>query len=139
MTVKDDLYRQEILEHYRHPQNYGRFKRPTFQSYKINPLCGDEIDLQLRLDSRNQILDARFAGSGCALSIASASLLTEWLKGKDLSRAKKLNSGKALKFLGAEIGPARHKCALLAFDVLQQILKSYGDKRTSPKKITRRR
>lgn len=118
---EQELYRQEILEHYRHPQNFGRLKKSSYQSYMVNPLCGDEMDLQLRME-RGQVKNVKFMGRGCALSIASASLFTEQLKGKSLAQLKKLTARSVLKNLGVPIGPARRKCALLVSDALQEII-----------------
>ena len=120
--MSNDLYRQEILEHYRHPQNFGRLKKPNFQAYKINPLCGDEIDLQISTDKSGRIKDVRFAGSGCALSIASSSLLTESLKGKSFSQLRKLKENQVIKSLSGKISPSRRKCVLLPFEALREIL-----------------
>jgi nitrogen fixation protein NifU and related proteins len=116
-----EIYNQEILEHYRHPQNYGRLKKARFSAYKINPLCGDEMDLYLAVDKKCRITDARFTGSGCAISIASASLFTENLKGKSLSALKKIKPESAIKNLGIPIGAGRRKCALLPYEALQEI------------------
>lgn len=120
--MNNQLYQQEILEHYRHPQNFGRLKKPTLQSKKINELCGDEITIQLRLNKKEKIVGVRFQGSGCALSIASASLFTESLKGKTLAQIKKIKPKQVLKSLGVRIGPARKKCVLLPYDALQKAL-----------------
>jgi nitrogen fixation NifU-like protein len=118
-----ELYNQEILEHYRHPQNYGRLKKADFSAYQVNPLCGDEMDMQLRLDKRGRIKEVGFTGAGCAISMASASLLSENLKGKTLAGLKKIKPEAVIKNLGVPIGPSRRKCALLSYDALREILK----------------
>jgi nitrogen fixation NifU-like protein len=116
-----ELYNQEILEHYRRPQNYGHLKKADLSAYQVNPLCGDELELQLQLKS-GRVKAVRFSGAGCAISMASASLLTENLKGKTLAGLKKLTDKQVIKNLGVPIGPARRKCALLPYEALREIL-----------------
>lgn len=117
----DDLYRDYILEHYRHPHNFGTMEDATASYEGANPLCGDRITLQLRV--RDGVLDGvSFTGRGCAISQASASLLTDEVKGKPIGEAAKLSSSDVLDLLGIEISPARMKCALLSLDTLQHAL-----------------
>ena len=120
--MSDDLYRQEILEHYRHPQNYGKLKKFSLQAHKPNPLCGDEITLQLLAGKDGRISQAAFTGSGCALSIASASIFTQSLRGKSPSQLRRIKPEQAIRLLGVAVSPARRKCALLPFEALQNIL-----------------
>lgn len=117
--MDSQLYRQEILEHYHNPQNFGKLKKSDLKVKKVNELCGDEISLQLRLDSKNKIIDVKFTGSGCALSVASASLFTERIKGMSLNRAKKIAPKQVLKALKVPVSPARSKCVLLPLDALR--------------------
>lgn len=124
-----DIYREELLEHYRHPQNFGKLKKYTYSADKPNPLCGDEIILQLLEDKQGKIKDAKFQGVGCVLSIASASLLTEWMKGKSRQQLARLKPEQVVKNLSIEVGPARRKCALLVYEALQEILKAQNEKR----------
>jgi len=117
----DDLYRDYILEHYRRPHNFGTMEDPTASYEGANPLCGDRITLQVRV--RDGVLDGvAFTGRGCAISQASASLLTDEVKGKAVASAAGLSSSDVLELLGIEISPARMKCALLSLDTLQHAL-----------------
>jgi nitrogen fixation NifU-like protein len=117
----DDLYRDYILEHYRHPHNFGTMEDATASYEGANPLCGDRITLQLRV--KDGVLDGvAFTGRGCAISQASASLLTDEVKGKPIDEAAKLSSSDVLDLLGIDISPARMKCALLSLDTLQHAL-----------------
>jgi nitrogen fixation NifU-like protein len=117
----DDLYRDYILEHYRRPHNFGVLEDAHAQHEGANPLCGDRITLQLRL-SGGQIAGVGFTGRGCAISQASASLLTDELKGKSVDDAAKMTSTDILELLGIEISPARLKCALLSLETMQHAL-----------------
>ncbi|KKW10528.1 MAG: SUF system FeS assembly protein, NifU family [Parcubacteria group bacterium GW2011_GWA2_49_9] len=117
-----DIYREEILSQYRNPQNFGVMKRPSRESYKVNPLCGDGIRLQILLTPKGVVKKVRFSGTGCAISIAAASLLTSWMEGKSLAQLKRLKPESVQKLLGVEVGPARHKCLFLSFEALRDIL-----------------
>ncbi len=119
-----DLYREEILEHWQNPQNWGTLKNFDLDAEVVNPLCGDEIRVQVKLDNnRSTIDDIRFAGNGCAISIASASILSENIKNKPLSQIKSLKGEDVLKTLGgrANFPPARLKCAFLALEAIRQL------------------
>ena len=117
----DDLYRDYILEHYRRPHNFGTLEGVTASHEGSNPLCGDRITLQLRV--RNGKVDGvGFTGRGCAISQASASLLTDEIKGKPLEAAAAMGPKDVLDLLGIEISPARMRCAMLSLDTLQQTL-----------------
>ncbi len=117
----DDLYRDEILEHYRRPHNFGTLAAPdaTYEGY--NPLCGDRITLMLGIRD-DVIQDVAFTGRGCAISQASASMLTDQLRGKPLTEVARLTNEDVLDELGIEISPARLKCALLSLDTLRHAL-----------------
>ena len=117
----DDLYRDYILEHYRRPHNFGVIDDANAQHEGANPLCGDRITMQLRL-SGGKIAAVGFTGRGCAISQASASLLTDDIKGKEIDDAAKLTADHVLELLGIEVSPARLKCALLSLDTLQHAL-----------------
>ena len=117
----DDLYRDYILEHYRRPHNFGVLDDANASYEGSNPLCGDRITMQLRLTG-GKIAGVGFTGRGCAISQASASLLTDEVKGKSVDDATKLTSTDILDLLGIEISPARMKCALLSLDTLQHAL-----------------
>jgi nitrogen fixation protein NifU and related proteins len=117
----DDLYRDYILEHYRRPHNFGVLDNATATQEGANPLCGDRITLQLRVIG-DQIAAVGFTGRGCAISQASASLLTDEVKGKEVDAAAGMKASDVLDLLGIEISPARMKCALLSLETLQGAL-----------------
>jgi nitrogen fixation protein NifU and related proteins len=117
----EDLYRDYILEHYRRPHNFGVLENATASHEGANPLCGDRLTLQVRV--RDARIDGiGFTGRGCAISQASASLLTDEVKGKSVDDAARLGSSDVLDLLGIEISPARLKCALLSLETLQLAL-----------------
>jgi len=118
MAIDDQFYREFILDHYKNPRNFGRLEPADISHEEYNPLCGDLVgmDLQVR-DGR--IEDVRFHGRGCAISQASASLLTERLKGMSLDEARQISKDDVLDELGIDISPARLKCALLSLKVLK--------------------
>jgi len=118
----DDLYRDEILEHYRNPHNFGTLEEPDAQSEGANPLCGDRITLMLGIGDGGTIEEVAFTGRGCAISQASASMLTDEIKGKPLDEISRLGREDVLNNLGIEISPARLKCALLSLQTLRQAL-----------------
>jgi nitrogen fixation NifU-like protein len=115
----EDFYRENILDHYRNPRNKGRLEHPTHTHEEHNPLCGDVIRIDLHVNEDNVIDQVRFDGHGCAISQASASMLTEMVQGKTLDEAKALSKEDILEALGIEIGPVRLKCALLSLKVLK--------------------
>ena len=118
MAADDQFYREYILDHYRNPRNFGRLEKPDISHEEDNPLCGDVIGLDFKLED-GLIADVRFRGRGCAISQASASLLTERLKGMSLEEARRIGREDVLGELGIEISPARLKCALLSLKVLK--------------------
>jgi len=117
----DDLYRDYILEHYRRPHNFGVIEEPTARYEGANPLCGDRITMMLGI-SDGIVKDVAFTGRGCAISQASASLLTDEVKGKPVEEVAKMTSQDLLDLIGIEISPARLKCALLSLDTLEHAL-----------------
>jgi nitrogen fixation NifU-like protein len=117
----DDLYRDYILEHYRRPHNFGVLESPSVSVEGHNPLCGDRITLQLGV--RDGVVErVAFTGRGCAISQASASLLTDEIKGKPLAVVAAFRADDLLELLGIEISPARLKCAMLSHDTLRRAL-----------------
>lgn len=116
--ISADMYQDIILDYYRNPRNFGRIKNPDVKARDTNPLCGDIIEMELKLNG-NKIVDAKYTGKGCAISQAAASMLTETIIGKSLDYVKKLDKEDILKLLGIEISPVRLKCALLSFKVLK--------------------
>jgi nitrogen fixation NifU-like protein len=115
----DDIYRQYILEHYREPRNHGHLENPDIHAADTNPLCGDRVELDLRVND-GRVEEVRFSGRGCAISQASASMLTEKIEGATLEELKALRPNDVLEMLGVEIGPARQRCAVLSLRVLHQ-------------------
>ncbi len=114
----DDFYRDYILDHYRHPRNFGHLERIDAQAEDLNPLCGDQIRMELELDD-GVVKDVRFSGKGCAISQASASMLTERVKGMKLDDVAKLSKDAVLEDVGIGISPTRMKCAMLGLRVLK--------------------
>ena len=119
----DDLYRDEILEHYRNPHNFGILESPTTAKEGANPLCGDRITLMLGISDDGTVEDVAFTGRGCAISQASASMLTDEIKGKTLDEISHMGSKDVLENLGIEISPARMKCAMLSLETLREATK----------------
>lgn len=114
----DDFYRDYILDHYRNPRNFGTLEKSDVEAEDLNPLCGDQIRMQLKLDD-GVVKDVRFFGKGCAISQASASMLTEAVKGMKLSDVAKLPKDVVLENVGIGISPTRMKCAMLGLRVLK--------------------
>jgi nitrogen fixation NifU-like protein len=117
----DDLYRDYILEHYRRPHNFGTLESPSASVEGSNPLCGDRITLQIGVHD-GVVDEVAFTGRGCAISQASASLLTDEIKGKPLVDVDGFRADDLLDLLGIEISPARLKCAMLSHDTLRKAL-----------------
>ena len=114
----DDLYRENILEHYKQPRNFGELADPDLEFEDNNPLCGDELKVQLRVDD-GRIADVRFSGHGCAISQASASMASEELFGMHVDDLLRLDREFVLDLLGIKISATRMKCALLSLKVLK--------------------
>lgn len=121
--MSSDIYKDIILDYYRHPRNFGDLQDPDVRAKDSNPLCGDIIEMQLKIKD-GKIDDLRFKGRGCAISQASASMLTELAKGKTLEEVKALSKADILNMLGVDPGPTRIKCALLGLKVIK--LAVYG-------------
>ena len=115
----DELYREYILEHYKHPHNYGELPDPDLEAEDYNPLCGDELRVQLKLGGDGRIADVRFSGHGCAISQASASMVSDEIKGMKAEDLLKLDKDFVLDLLGIDISATRMKCALLSLKVLK--------------------
>jgi nitrogen fixation NifU-like protein len=112
----DDFYRDFILDHYRNPRNYGHLDHPEASAEDLNPLCGDTIRMEFDVDG-DVVRDVRFSGKGCAISQASASMLTETIKGMRLEEIAKLSKDVVLENVGIGISPTRMKCATLGLRV----------------------
>jgi nitrogen fixation NifU-like protein len=113
----DDFYKEYILDHYRNPRNFGHLENPTAKAEDLNPLCGDKIAMELLVGPDGKIADVRFTGKGCAISQASASMLTESIKGKTLEEVAHLSHDVVLENVGIGISPTRMKCAMLGLKV----------------------
>jgi nitrogen fixation NifU-like protein len=114
----DDFYRDYILDHYRSPRNFGTLEQPDVSAEDVNPLCGDQIRVELKLDD-GKISDVRFSGKGCAISQASTSMLLETVKGMKLTDVAQLPKDAVLENVGIGISPTRMKCAMLGLRVLK--------------------
>jgi nitrogen fixation protein NifU and related proteins len=114
----DDLYKEYILDHYRNPRNFGHLDHADVTAEDLNPLCGDKIRVELKLDD-GKIEDVRFSGKGCAISQASMSMLTESLRGQRLEDVARMPKETVLENVGIGISPARMKCAMLGLKVLK--------------------
>jgi nitrogen fixation NifU-like protein len=123
----DDLYREVIIEHYKNPSYRGHLDPHDFSFADSNPLCGDHIQIDLRVDEENKVADARFEGHGCAISQASADLLIESVIGKSIDEVKKMSKQDILDLLGIDLGPVRLKCALLSLKVLKAGVYGLGE------------
>jgi nitrogen fixation protein NifU and related proteins len=123
----DDLYRDLIIDHYKNPQYRGHLDPNDIHFEDDNPLCGDHIEMTLRVDAAGKVVDGRFDGKGCAISQASADLLVESVIGKPVEDLKKLSKQDVLDLLGIELGPVRLKCALLPLKVLKAGVYGLGE------------
>ena len=115
----DDVYREYILEHYKHPHNWGELEAADLEFEDNNPLCGDELKVQLKVDDAGKIVDLRFSGHGCAISQAAASMTGDEVKGMSVDELLKLDKSFVLDLLGIDISATRMKCALLSLKVLK--------------------
>ncbi|MFC1641014.1 Fe-S cluster assembly sulfur transfer protein SufU [Patescibacteria group bacterium] len=113
------IYKEIILDHYRNPRNYGKLKDATHSADSNNPLCGDKLFIDMIVEG-DIISDIKFHGKGCAISMASASMLTERLKSQPLAAIQEINEAEIQKMLGVELSPSRVKCAMLAIRVMSQ-------------------
>ncbi len=121
-----EIYKEIILDYYRHPRNYGKLEKFDITARDSNPLCGDEIEMQIRISDGGKIGEILFSGRGCAISQASASMLTELAKGKPLEWVRELSKEDVVKMLGnPDLGPARIKCALLGMKVIKMGVYGY--------------
>jgi nitrogen fixation NifU-like protein len=115
----DALYREQILEHYKHPHNFGTLDDVDLEFEDNNPLCGDELRVQLKVDDERRITDVAFSGQGCAISQASASMVSDEVVGMSVDELLKLDRQFVLDLLGIDISATRMKCALLSLKVLK--------------------
>jgi nitrogen fixation NifU-like protein len=123
----DDLYRELIIDRYKNPQYRGALDPHDIAFEDDNPLCGDHIRVELRVDQNGNVQEAAFDGHGCAISQASADLLMETVVGKSLDEVKQLSKDDLLGMLGLDLGPVRLKCALLSLKVLKAGVYGLGE------------
>ncbi len=122
----DDLYRENILDHYRRPRFKGKLEPHTHRHHEHNPVCGDDLQIDLLVNDDGIVEKAAFSGHGCAISQASASMLMERIQGKPLEEVKKISKEDILEDLGIPIGPVRLKCALLSLKTLKGSIYGLG-------------
>ena len=118
-------YREYILDHYRNPRNYGKLEHPDAHAEDSNPLCGDQLAIDLQIEG-GQVTEVRFQGRGCAISQAAASMLSEMIEGRPVEEVVQLGKDDVLDALGIPISPARTKCAFLSLRVLHRSLALAG-------------
>lgn len=117
------LYREELLDHYQNPRNFGRIDDADAHSRQTNPLCGDDISLWVIFDKSGKVKQANFEGKGCAICLSGASMLTEYAVGKPKSKLTKFSELDMLNLLGIDVSETRKKCALLSLAVLKDCLR----------------
>jgi nitrogen fixation protein NifU and related proteins len=117
--MDDELYREYILEHYKRPHNWGELERYDLEAHDLNPLCGDELKVQLAVGEDGTITDIAFSGHGCAISQASASMVSDEIRGKTVEEVLSLDRSAILDLLGIDISAQRMKCAMLSLKVLK--------------------
>jgi nitrogen fixation NifU-like protein len=115
----DELYREQILEHYKRPHNFGRIESPDLEFEDNNPFCGDEQHVTIRLDDEDRVAEIAFEGRGCAISTAATSLLSDELVGKTREELLAIPKEQVLELLGIEISATRMKCAMLGLKVVK--------------------
>ena len=123
--MTDQLYRQEFMDIYKSGVNYGQMSDPTLTGDKINSVCGDKMTLQLKLVD-DKVSDAKFSGVACAVSKTSASILTEFIKGKTVKELQNLSEAQILELIKFDLTASRQQCALLCYYALQEALKNYA-------------
>lgn len=123
----DDLYREQIIDRYKNPHHKGELKPHDISYEDDNPLCGDHIRIELRLDQNDIVTEAVFSGHGCSISQAAADLLIEAVIGRSLDEVKQISKEELLELLGIELGPVRLKCALLSLKVLKAGVYGLGE------------
>jgi nitrogen fixation NifU-like protein len=120
-----NLYQENILDHYENPYNRGTMEHPTLEYRDLNPLCGDEVRVQARLDAQERLAEVCFDGKGCVISLAAASMLMEAVEGKTLAEVSKMDRQTMLDLLGIPLTAMRVKCAMLALRALEKAIHLY--------------
>lgn len=126
-TSEEEIYQEHVLDHYEDPYHRGHCNGPTHMHEDDNPLCGDVIQVELRVDGQGAIEQAWFDGDGCCISQASASMLMEKIEGKTAEEVKRMSAQEMLELFGPRLTPNRQKCCLLAWRVVQSALFSPVD------------
>jgi nitrogen fixation NifU-like protein len=127
MIMDDNLYREELMEVYKSTKNRGKLENPSVEVFQRNPMCGDEITLQLKTE-KGVIRDAKFDGHACAVSVISSNFLLEDIIGKTVDEASKISKEELLKMIGVNLTTSRVKCATLVLEALQNALEKYKNK-----------
>ena len=126
--MDNQLYQQELLEHYRHPRNYGDLPGAMVTTETLNPSCGDQVSMQLIFEN-DTVKQIRFKGKGCVISQAAASLLTEHSLGRNIKELEALNKDAMLELIGISLGPTRLRCALLSLEALHAAFMEYRERK----------
>jgi nitrogen fixation NifU-like protein len=127
MTSEQDIYEEHVLDHYEDPYHRGPFAEATHAHEADNPLCGDQIHIDLKLSAEGKVIEAWFDGEGCVISQASASMLMEKIEGKMLDELQDFSAKDMLALFGPKLTPNRQKCCLLCWQVLQSAVHSPVD------------
>lgn len=125
-TMEQSLYKEELLDHYRHPRNYGMLSDAMVITQTLNPSCGDQIELAVAFDGE-RLSRVRFTGKGCVISQAAASMLTEKIIGESLESLEALDKDVMLSLVGIQLGPTRLRCALLSLEAVHRAVIQYRD------------
>jgi nitrogen fixation NifU-like protein len=131
-----EMYQDNILDHYENPSHRGTLTHPTFEIRDLNPLCGDEVRIQARLDDESRLAEICFEGKGCVISLAAASMLMEEVEGKTLDEVKKMGRQDMLALLGVPLTTMRVKCAMLPLRALEKAIHRYEEQGTAPPQVT---
>jgi len=122
--MTSDLYREQILDHYGNPRNEGTLESPDLSNERQNPVCGDVIRIDVRLED-GRVSEARFSGQGCVISMASGSMFTEAIQGKSIAELKAMDDEDIFDMLGVDLGPSRANCGVLPLRALQEALSDW--------------
>lgn len=128
--MSDDLYDDYILDHYESPHHRGHLAQPTIAHEDFNPLCGDHVHLELLVDENDRVQEAWFDGQGCAISQASASILTKEIEGKTLDELRAFQAKDMLDLLQVRLTASRQKCGLLSFKVLKTMIYTLDEQKS---------
>lgn len=123
------LYSEKIMDHYKNPRNRGEMDDPTIKVDATNPICGDCTNIQMKIKD-GVITDVMFESLGCAISIAAASMLTEYIKGRKVEEVKNISNEDLLGMMGAELTPTKTHCAVMSVEAVQRAIKSYENKKS---------